>query len=68
MLVIRLAKIVMIAALAAFAFLVAYDNIVDYGPNYEFVRHVLSMDTIFLHDALKDRAITDPRLGGRLTP
>jgi predicted small integral membrane protein len=62
MLVIRLAKIVMIAALAAFAFLVAYDNIVDYGPNYEFVRHVLSMDTIFLHDALKDRAITDPRL------
>jgi predicted small integral membrane protein len=62
MLVIRLAKILMVAALAAFAFLVAYDNIVDYGANYEFVRHVLSMDTTFPEDALKDRAITDPRL------
>jgi predicted small integral membrane protein len=42
MLLIRLAKIVMVAALAAFAFLVTYDNIVDYNSNYEFARHVLS--------------------------
>src|SRR5262249_62330262 len=62
MLVIRLAKILMVAALAAFAFLAAYDNVVDYGANYEFVRHVLSMDTIFPDDSLKHRAITDPRL------
>jgi predicted small integral membrane protein len=62
MLIIRLAKIVMIAALAAFAFLVAYDNIVDYDSNYEFARHVLSMDTTFPGNALKDRAITDPRI------
>ena len=44
MLLIRLAKIVMVAALAAFAFLVTYDNIVDYNSNYEFARHVLSID------------------------
>ena len=62
MLIIRLAKILMIAAVGAFAFMVTYDNIVDYGSNFEFVRHVLSMDTIFPDDALKDRAITDPRL------
>jgi predicted small integral membrane protein len=62
MFIIRLAKIVMIAALAAFAFLVAYDNIVDYDANYEFVRHVLSMDTTFPDDPLKDRAITDPSI------
>jgi len=62
MLVIRLAKIVMVAALAAFAFLVTYDNLVDYGSNYEFVRHVLSMDTTFPGNALMDRAITNPRL------
>jgi predicted small integral membrane protein len=61
MLIIRLAKIVMVAALAAFAFLVAYDNIVDYDSNYEFARHVLSMDTTFPGNALKDRAITDPQ-------
>lgn len=38
----------MIAALAAFAFIVTYDNIVDYNSNYEFMRHVLSMETTFL--------------------
>jgi len=62
MLVIRLAKIVMVAALAVFAFLVPNDNIVDYGSNYQFVEHVLSMDTTFPDNTLKDRAITDPRL------
>src|ERR1700690_2974011 len=62
MVIIRLAKIVMIAALAAFAFVVTYDNIVDYDSNYEFTRHVLSMDTTFPGNALMDRAITDPRL------
>ncbi len=62
MLAVRIAKIVLIAALAAFAFVVTYDNIVDYGSNYEFVRHVLSMDTIFPNSALMHRAITDPRL------
>jgi predicted small integral membrane protein len=62
MLIIRLAKIVMVAALAAFAFLVAYDNIVDYDSNYEFARHVLSMDTTLPGNALKDRAITDPQV------
>jgi predicted small integral membrane protein len=62
MLIIRLAKIVMIASLAAFAFIVTYDNIVDYDSNYEFVRHVLSMDTTFPNNALMDRAITEPRI------
>ena len=60
--IVRLAKIAMTAALAAFAFIVAYDNIVDYGSNYEFVKHVLSMDTTFPGNALTSRAITDPKL------
>jgi predicted small integral membrane protein len=62
MLLLRLAKIAMLAALAAFAFVVAYDNIVDYDSNYEFVRHVLSMDTTFPNNALMRRAITDTRI------
>jgi predicted small integral membrane protein len=61
-LVVRFAKIVLVAAIAAFAFVVAYDNVVDYNSNYEFVRHVLSMDTTFPHNALMHRAITDSRL------
>jgi predicted small integral membrane protein len=48
-----------IAALAAFALIVAYDNIIDYDSNYEFVKHVLSMDTTFVGNALKHRAISD---------
>src|ERR1700752_1596953 len=59
MILIRLAKVAMIASLAAYAFIVAFDNIVDYGSNYEFVRHVLSMDTTFPGNALMHRAITD---------
>ena len=62
MVLLRLAKIAMIAALAAFAFIVAYDNVVDYDSNYEFVRHVLSMDTTFPNNALRGRAITDTRI------
>jgi predicted small integral membrane protein len=62
MLLIRLAKVAIIASLAAYAFIVAYDNIVDYQSNYEFVRHVLSMDTTFPGNALMHRAITDENI------
>jgi predicted small integral membrane protein len=55
--VIRLAKILVIAMLAAYALIVAYDNVFDYNSNYQFVRHVLSMDTIFPDSALRSRAI-----------
>ena len=49
MVLIRLAKVAMIGSLAAYAWIVAYDNIVDYQSNYEFVRHVLSMDIPWQH-------------------
>lgn len=61
MIVVRLSKIAMTAALAAFAFIVTYDNIVDYDSNYEFVKHVLSMDTTFPGNRLMDRALTSPQ-------
>src|ERR1700756_1019032 len=59
MVFIRLAKVAIIGPLAAFAFIVAYNNVVDYGSNYQFVRHVLSMDTTFPGNALMRRAIAD---------
>jgi len=62
MLIVRLSKIVMTAALAAFAFIVTYDNLIDYGSNYEFVKHVLSMDTTFPGNKLMGRAIASPAL------
>jgi predicted small integral membrane protein len=58
----RLAKIAMVAAVAAFATLVAFDNITDYGTNFVFVQHVLSMDTIFPSSSIGYRAIPSPAL------
>jgi predicted small integral membrane protein len=62
MLIARYAKIVMSLSPAAFCLLVAFDNITDYGTNYLFVQHVLSMDTTFPGNALMYRAITNPVL------
>jgi len=49
----------MIAALAAHALIVTYDNIVDYDSNFQFVAHVMSMDTTLPGNVLMQRAITD---------
>ena len=58
----RVMKAVLVASIGAWAVLVAYGNIVDYDANWAFVRHVLSMDTVFPDNPLKSRAITDPAL------
>lgn len=62
LLALRLTKIVMAGSLALFAFLVTFNNITDYGSNYAFVQHVLSMDTTFPDSTLHWRAITSPTL------
>jgi predicted small integral membrane protein len=54
----RVAKVLMVGSLAVFAFIVAFDNVTDYDTNFEFVRHVLSMDTTFPDNALIYRRIT----------
>ena len=62
MLAARILKVTMVTAIALFAFVVTFDNVMDYGANFQFVRHVLSMDTIFPDDPLVHRAIIDPAL------
>src|SRR5476649_517742 len=52
----------MVASTALFALLVTLNNLVDYGSNYEFVRHTLSMDTTFPGNALMGRAMTSPAI------
>ena len=59
---VRLAKVSLVALIGLFALLVGYNNIADYGSNYEFVRHVLLMDTTFPGNALRDRAIESESL------
>ena len=58
----RLAKILMTGALALFALLVAFNNLTDYGSNFAFVQHVLSMDSTFAGNAAMYRAVTTPAL------
>jgi predicted small integral membrane protein len=52
----------MVAGMALFFSLVAFGNVTDYGTNWQFVQHVMAMDTIFPDSTLRWRAITDPRL------
>jgi predicted small integral membrane protein len=43
----RAAKILLLAGIAFFYLLVVFNNLTDFDSNYEFVRHVLTMDTTF---------------------
>ena len=45
--ILRLAKIVLLAAVGFYYTLVVFNNLTDYGSNYQFVHHVLLMDTTF---------------------
>lgn len=58
----RFAKILLPLMLATFAFIVTFDNIIDYASNFLFVQHVLSMDTTFPGNALMGRAINRPMM------
>ncbi|KVC87921.1 hypothetical protein WL01_09800 [Burkholderia ubonensis] len=58
--IIRLAKIALSLSLTIFTFLVALNNAIDYESNFQFVKHVLSMDTTFPNNRLMSRAITEP--------
>jgi len=62
MLAIRVAKIIVVAAFALHASLVAFGNVTDYGTNFAFVRHVLSMDSIFPDSTITWRAISNTTL------
>jgi len=43
----RTAKLLLLAGLALFYTLVVFNNLTDPNSNYQFVRHILSMDTTF---------------------
>jgi predicted small integral membrane protein len=58
----RVAKISLVAVLALSYTLVAIDNVTDYNSNYQFVRHVLMMDTTFPGNHGMWRAIDSPAI------
>lgn len=43
----RTAKVLLLAGIALYYTLVVFNNLTDFDSNYQFVRHVLSMDSTF---------------------
>ena len=58
----RWSKILLLAAFAFYFTLIVFNNVLDFGSNYEFVRHTLSMDTTFPGNHAMGRAITNPKV------
>ena len=58
----RVAKTSLVAGLAFYYMLVVVNNFTDYDSNYQFVRHVLMMDSTFPGNHLMWRAINSPAI------
>jgi predicted small integral membrane protein len=56
----RLCKIVLTSLSCVYLLIVVFNNLTDANSNYQFVRHVLSMDTTFPGNALMYRSIQAP--------
>jgi predicted small integral membrane protein len=56
----RASKILLVAGIALLYTLVVFNNLTDFDSNYQFVKHVLSMDTTFPGNHGRWRAISWP--------
>lgn len=54
----RIAKLLLLAGVALFYSFVVFNNLTDFDSNYQFVRHVLMMDTTFPGNHGMWRALT----------
>jgi predicted small integral membrane protein len=57
---IRICKILLLAAVAFYFTLVAFNNLTDFDSNYQFVRHVLMMDSTLPGNHGMGRALRAP--------
>ncbi|WP_085685833.1 MULTISPECIES: DUF2165 family protein [unclassified Pseudomonas] len=63
---IRYSKIYLMACFSLFGLLVMFHNVTDYNSNYEYVAHILSMDTTRINENIRYRAIESPILHHRI--
>ena len=56
----RTAKVLLLAGIALFYTLVVFNNLTDFNSNYQFVRHVLTMDSTFPGNQGMWRALPSP--------
>jgi len=58
----RAAKLLLVAGMALYYTLVVFNNLTDFDSNYQFVRHVLSMDSTFPGNRGLWRALPSPAI------
>jgi predicted small integral membrane protein len=63
---IRYSKVILMAFFSFFGLLVMFSNFTDYTSNYEYVGHILSMDTTRENANISYRAITSPIIHHRI--
>ena len=56
----RMAKTLLVVAVAGFYSFVVFNNLTDYGSNFQFIRHVLMMDSTFPGNHGMWRALNGP--------
>ena len=64
--VIKFSKATLMLFVSFFGLLVMYSNITDYATNYEYLSHILSMDTTHASFRYSERAIASPILQHRI--
>jgi predicted small integral membrane protein len=58
--ILRTAKATLVFAIALYSTLIVLNNVTDYTSNFQFVRHVLMMDSTFPNNDAMWRAINSP--------
>jgi predicted small integral membrane protein len=60
--ILRLAKTALVFSVALYYAFIVFNNLTDYDSNYQFVRHVLMMDTTFPGNQGMWRALNQPAI------
>ena len=60
--ILRIAKTVLVLAIALYYTLLVLNNTTDYDSNFQFIRHVLMMDSTFPNNSGMWRAINSPAI------
>lgn len=60
--VIRLAKALLTLAVGIYAILAVFGNLTDYDTNYNFIKHVMSMDTTYPDNSTMYRSIKSSKM------
>ncbi|WGK91466.1 DUF2165 family protein [Pseudomonas migulae] len=63
---IRISKATLMLLISFFGFLMLFSNFTDYPTNYEYIAHILSMDTTREGEKYSYRAITSPMAHHRI--